>query len=174
MPRPNPTEIRIDEHGDEAHESWLLVRASRLTSRPGRRLFDSEISHQHYIQVTVTRCSRKRDLNRDWHYAKHGLIEFDMSEAQWGAFVSSFGNGGGVPATLNWLDGTMIPDPIDRDSRLAVTQAEVRTAADEAIKKVQTAYQALQAAFNRGAGKRELRGLLVTLNSTTWSSPLRR
>lgn len=59
MPRPARTEIRIDEHGDETHESWILVRANRVSASPGRRLFDSEIRHQHYIRVTVSRCSRK-------------------------------------------------------------------------------------------------------------------
>jgi hypothetical protein len=91
------TAIRLNEHGEETHESWLLIRANHVTSTPGARLFDSEIAHQHYVVVTVTRCRRRRDLKRDWLFNDETLLEMSMSQAQWGAFVSSFGQGAGAP-----------------------------------------------------------------------------
>lgn len=39
---------------------------------------------------------------RDWHFGsmRGGIVEVSMSEAQWAHFVSSVGQGGGVPCTL--------------------------------------------------------------------------
>lgn len=177
MAKPTPTEIRITERGDETHESWLLIRASRISSTPGARLFDSEIAHQHFIRVSVQRCTRKRalglplDLHRDWHYpVALPLIEVDMSEAQWGAFVSSFGSSG-VPATLSLFDGQRIPGVAGSDSRLARSHEDVREASRRAVEKVQDAQRAVQEAFERGAGKREMRDLLRTLQAVTGNLP---
>lgn len=168
MPRPEPTEIRIDERGSETHESWLLVRAGRVSSSPGARLFDSEISHQHYISVTVERCKRERRNNRDWHFGTERIIEFDMSEAQWGAFVSSFGNGGGVPATLSFFCAPddvptgMIPQaPVE--SRLDESHKEVREAGAKAVEEIQQKVTAVVEAYERKAGRREMGPLLDSL-----------
>jgi hypothetical protein len=170
MPSPTPTPIRIDEYGDETHESWLMIRANHVGSSPGARLFDSEIAHLHFVRVTVTRCTRKRDLNRDWLHGTTYLLEMDMSEAQWGAFVSSFGSSG-VPATLAFFNGEMVPGVADLDSRLARSHEEVRSAASRATEQVRAAQAAVDEAFQRGAGKREMRDLLRTLKIVTGNLP---
>lgn len=170
MPTPTPTSIRIDESGTESHESWLLIRANHVSSMPGARLFDSEIAHQRYIQVSVARCTRKRSLNRDWLHDTKVLIQIDMSEAQWGAFVSSFGSSG-VPATLSWFDGAQVPGVAEQDSRLGKSHEEVRGAAEKATAKVVAAQQAVNEAFERNAGKKEMRDLLRALSHATGNLP---
>lgn len=169
MARSEVTEIRINEYGDETHESWIKVGASRITCSPGARLFDSEISHQHFIRVSVTRCTRRRDLNRDWLGSGTLLTEFDMSEAQWGAFVSSFGQGGGVPATLSFFNGPVPSAPVE--SRLGESVEEVRDAGEKALAGIQEDFNALEAAFERGAGKRELRDLIQNLHYKIQNGP---
>ncbi len=164
MSRPEPTEIRIDEHGDEHHESWVLIRANRVSSHPGAKLFDSEIRHRHYITVTVQRCTRKRDLNRDWLYpVKAPLIEVDMSEAQWGAFVSSFGNGSGVPATLDFFENKQVPGVATNDSRLDKSHEEVKNAHARGLEKIREAEAAVRDAFDNKLGVRVTRQRLETL-----------
>lgn len=161
--RPEPTEIRIDEHGDETHESWILVRANLVSG--WTRLFDSEIKHQHYVTVVVNRCTRKRDLHRDWLHQTQTLIEFNMSQAQWGAFVSSFGNGSGVPATLDFLTGVgNVPQPVHVDSRLDKSHKEVYASHKEALAKVKAAEEAVQEAFSQKLGVKETRARLATLH----------
>ena len=64
--------------------------------------------------------------------------------------VSSFGQGTGVPATLTRLDGEVPQAPYE--SRLAESMAEVKDAGAEALAEVQAAAQALQEAFDAGAG----------------------
>src|SRR6476646_10686413 len=84
----------------ESHPAWGLVSAHRVSSTPGAVLFDSDIQHQHYMQITLRRASRDRGLSRDWiHEEGPTLIESNMSEAQWAAFVSST-NTSGVPCTI--------------------------------------------------------------------------
>ena len=175
--RLNPiTEIRINEHGEEEHESWLLVRANRVRSGPpGRALFDSEIRHQHFIRVTISQGSRKRDLNHDWHHAVRQLMEFDMSEAQWGAFVSSFGNGTGVPATLSWFRSCDLPDGQTPQSpfagRLSESHAEVKQAATHALDEIQQAYDELQQAFDDKAGRKVMGEKLRKLQNRMGNAP---
>lgn len=170
MPLVEPTEIRIDEDGNETHESWLLIRANHVNGTA--RLFDSEITHRRFIQVTVTRCTRKRDINRDWlHGEVQPIIEINMSEAQWGAFVSSFGNGGGVPATLSHFNGSQVPRVAEHDSRLSLSHKEVKNAASKAVAELQAAHAAVDEAFERGAGKKEMRDLLRNLRIKTENLP---
>lgn len=155
------TEIRIDEYGDETHESWLLISASKVQSS-GTWLFDSDVRHHHFVKVTITRCTRKRELKRDWLHRTQQLLEFSVSMAQWGAFVSSFGDGGGVPATLDWLTDVGVVPSAPPESRLMQSHAEVRGAANEAMAEIQAAYEALETAFD-GSGKRAQREALRTL-----------
>lgn len=111
------TEIVVDAEGTESHESWIAVSANRVQST-GTRLFDSDVNHQQYVVVRVARMTRKRNLNKDWMSESTPLLEMSMSLAQWGAFVSSFGSGTGVPATLTRLLGERVSDPAREQSRL--------------------------------------------------------
>lgn len=158
------TEIKITEHGDETHESWVLIRANRVQSN-GTRLFGSEINHNHFIHVAVSRCVRKRSLKHDSLFDTKLLLDVSMSEAQWGAFVSSFGHGSGVPATLTHLDGVGQIPSAPFESRLEESAREVREAGTEAIAVVKERFDDLEAAFERGAGKKELREKIRNLKS---------
>jgi len=169
-----PTEyspIIVHENGDESHESWIKIGANRISSSPGAWLFDSDIPHQHFIRVTIERCVRKRDLNRDWLFNKETLIKVDMSQAQWGAFVSSFGRGGGVPATLNFLQGVGLVPQAPPESRLNESHREVKEAGKKALSQVQAAYEAVQTAFDENKGKKAMREALRNLSVTLGNAP---
>jgi hypothetical protein len=163
------TEITIDERGDETHESWIKLTAHKVSSTPGARLFDSEIPHSHYVQVGVHRCKRRRDLNTDWLFPAQTLMEFSMSHAQWGAFVSSFGEGGGVPATLTFHQGDVPRAP--EESRLAESHKEVLDSGTKALDEIKAAYEELQAAFDENAGKKVLRDKLHNLKHRIGNGP---
>jgi hypothetical protein len=162
------TEITIHEDGEETHESWILVRAGKVSST-GTRLFDSDIAHRSFVRVSVSRCRRKRDLNQDRKHEAELLMEFDMSQAQWGAFVSSFGIGTGVPATLAWDRGSVPSAP--PESRLQESHRETREAAQKAFEEIRELQKALEDAFNDGAGRRELRERLHQLRMRVENAP---
>ena len=63
----------------------------------------------------------RRGLSADWHYGEKNIIEIDMSESQWGSFLSSF-NTQGVPCTLHYTekDGHIpLIKTVDKKSQLA-------------------------------------------------------
>ncbi len=92
----------IDERGDETHPAFAHIQANRTTSTPGAVLFDSDLRHPHYVTLTISTASRKRDLSRDWLHPGKQLVQVSMSEAQWAQLVSAM-NSGGTPATLEYL-----------------------------------------------------------------------
>ena len=163
MPRPETTPIQVSDSGDETHESWLVGHASRVSSTPGARLFDSEIPHRNYITLSFSTVSRKRDLHHDWLHPGREIIEVAMSEAQWGALVSSFGNGSGVPCTLEHHGGKLIPRPTTIDSRLDVSHREVKDKATEGMAAVKEAQRRVSEAFELKLGVKETRVRLATL-----------
>ena len=166
------TEITIDLDGRETHPSWITIRANRIShSPPGRRLFDSEINHQHYVTVTIERCDRRRDLNHDWIHNTTLLMEIDMSMAQWGGFVSSFGDGSGVPVTLSYLIGEGLVAEAPYDSRLGVSIAETKGAAKRMVDEVDEAYQAVQEGFDAKLGRRDMADLLRNLKYKIENTP---
>jgi hypothetical protein len=138
-PRPivNPT---VNEHGDEQHPAWALIGAHRVSSTPGAVLFDSDLHHQHYVAVSIRAASRRRDLHRDWLHGHEEYIEVAMSEAQWASFVSSMNVGDGVPCTVERRGREQVPG-MPYQPRLAESMDEVDNAADEALQKINDAFE---------------------------------
>lgn len=154
----------VDEHGAETHPSFITVRASRITSTPGASLFQSDIRHREFIRVTISKATRTRNLKHDWIFSSTTLVEFDLSMAQWGAFVSSFGDGSGVPATLNYVADLHLPTGnipyAPHEARLAHSIREVENAAEELLTDVTAAQEALSEGFARNAGRKEMKELV--------------
>ena len=69
----------------------------------GAVLYDSEFEHNHTVNISIQTSDLERGLSQDWHYGHKPLIEFQMSEAQWATFVSSFGVGSGTCCTLRYV-----------------------------------------------------------------------
>lgn len=148
------------------HPSWGMIRVNRVSSN-GTHLFDSEIAHQRYITVELHGTTiRERTLHRDWlHPNLHDhVVEVSMSEAQWGAFVSSFGDGAGVPCTIVRREGAEV-DQAPHESRLGKTAQEVKDKAATAVKPIQEHLAALQALVDTNAGKKAVREALFNLTA---------
>lgn len=151
-------EPTTDERGNQHHPSWVTIGAFRGSGGPGV-LFDSDIQHQHTIRVRITTASRQRDLKHDWiHGDIREIIEVEMSEAQWGAFISTPNSGTGTPATLRSLHGELIPSE-PYDPRLALNMSEAREAAAEAFQGIQESFETLEALIANGAPKRGPAGI---------------
>lgn len=148
-----------DETKHDSHPSFGLATFSRVTQGGGgASLFGSEIKHSHYVTFTVHRAERKRHLNMDWLFNLSGkppVVEFSMSEAQFGALVSSFGSGSGVPVTLTFADGQQIPAP-PYAPRMAESVREVEAATERLFSGVANAVKALRGAFDSKAGRIEM------------------
>lgn len=149
----------------ETHPSFGMARASRVSSSPpGASLYDSEIRHQHYVTFTISTGTRRRELNRDWLMADKEIIEISMSMAQWGALVSSFGEGSGVPVTITRFEGERIENP-PYEPRMKQSTAEVVNATDKLLAEIEAATAAVREAYDRKAGRKEMSELLGWLEN---------
>lgn len=166
------TEPTRNDHGDEVHPSFGVAQVHRVTAHPAHHLFDSSIGHTEYVTLTVQRASRKRNLSRDWIHTAPGrpLIEIEMSMSQWGSLISGSGSSRGTPVTIHEFDGETMPQA-PHTSRLAVTAQEVSRASRQAVKDVQLALDAVDAAFEERAGRRDMQKVLQTLRSTVSNLP---
>lgn len=166
------TEPTHNDHGDEVHPSFGVAQVHRVTAHPAHHLFDSSIGHAEYVTLTVQRASRKRDRSRDWIHTAPGrpLIEIEMSMSQWGSLVSGFGSSRGTPVTIHQVAGETMPQA-PHTSRLAVTAKEVSTTAAKAVRDVQAAAAAVDAAFTDRAGRREMGVVLANLRHTLANLP---
>jgi hypothetical protein len=129
-------DFTTDEHGDEHHPAFGMARFNRIYSNPGAVLFQSDLHHQEYIEVTLSAATRKRDLKTDRVHAGKTLVKFAMSMAQFASFMASGGTEG-VPVTIGYDHGD-VPGLV-MAPRLAVTTSEVRAAAHEAYAAIQRA-----------------------------------
>lgn len=167
---PRETEpIGINEHGDETHPAFAIVTLHKINST-GTPLFQSDLMHHRFIRVELHEATRKRDLKHDWTHPGKTIASFDMSFAQWGAFISSAGDGSGTPATLNFREqvGT-VPD-IPYQPRIAQSIDETKAAVDELLTDVREAFQALDEAEERKAGIKERRELRHRLKSAIFNA----
>ena len=134
-----PVEPVRREDGWEEHPAFGAISVHRINSHPGAVLFDSEIAHTRFIRVRVEGMERKRHLNSDrLHAVGPTVVEVDMSESQWAAFVSSVGTQG-VPCTIR---GTVVDRDLPGlpfDPRLAISAKEAREAAERAFAKIKAA-----------------------------------
>ena len=92
----------------ETHPSWGNIQISRVTSTPAATLYASPIKHPYYIQMRISTASEKRDLCTTWRHADKELIEISLTEAQFVELITSLNVGGGVPCTLDYVNGKRI------------------------------------------------------------------
>lgn len=77
------------------------------------RMFGSDIGHNSGITLSFESAELIRDtLSQDRVHGHGTLLEVTMSLSQWSRFVSSIGNGGGIPVTIRRKrGGDLIPCP---------------------------------------------------------------
>ncbi len=97
----NEKENKID------HPAFGMIGACR---RSGHSiLYGSDFIHHNTVAIRICTSSLTRSLAHDWPHARKGLIEVELSEAQWATFVSSMNVGDGVQCTIKEKDGVSVP-----------------------------------------------------------------
>lgn len=143
--REGVVEPTTNDRGDEEHPSWVMLGVSRISvGGAGAVLFDSDLKHSTVMRITLSSATRQRQLNRDYVRADRRLIEVDMSMAQWAAFVSSPGQGDGVPATLRWRSTIGAVPQAPYAPRLALSIDEARSAAEKSVAEIKAAFAAFE------------------------------
>jgi len=127
MPEEAPTIERNGEDIVTRHPAFGQIAVSRVSGR--RTLYGSDFVHNGFVRVSIYGSEQHRTNSHDWpHHSNRPLIEVDMSEAQWGAFVSSFSSSEGARCTLVSVVGERKPE-IPYEDRDAIHKIESDEAA---------------------------------------------
>ena len=80
------------------HPAYGMISFSRVQGG-GTRLHNSDIRHQSYIHLIISKSSLTRDLHSDWHGSGEELVEVWLSPVQLSEALFNM-NSTGVPCTL--------------------------------------------------------------------------
>lgn len=155
--------VGTNAHGDEVHPAFGMAGVVRREGTP-RSLFQSDLKHSSTIVLFVHTATRKRDLNRDWVHPRQELIEIEMSQVQWGAFVSSIG-GSGVPVTLRRTQEQVFIPQLPYEPRTAENRREVDEVVTKLFSGVQEALDELDALEDAKGGVKARRDARRKLRS---------
>jgi hypothetical protein len=150
------------EDGEDRHPAFAIASVHRIHSTPGAVLFQSDVRHDTYIEITLSEATRKRNLKHDWIHPGQVLVKFSMSLAQFASFVSSTDTEG-VPVTISYDHGSR--PGLTLESRLALTSGEVQAAARTAFDDIKNAEAAYEAALNSKAPAAEQKQALARLRA---------
>lgn len=90
------------------HPAYGQVHATRISGDVV--LHGTDFIHHNFVAISICTSELTRDLSHDWNFPLKEIVEVYLSEAQWATFVSSLNMGGGVPCTINHLNGASMPE----------------------------------------------------------------
>lgn len=170
----------INKHSEtiQSHPAFGLVKTSRVHTT-GIRLFDSELDHHEYIVIGIYEAEMvigediptpRRSSER-----RRPIVEFQLSQAQWAAMVSSFGVGDGVPCTISYRSlghAERLPDITEQKSIRDKFESQIETTTTKEIEKIKDEVDRLGDLVKKGrAGKRELEDVYTSLRAATVNLP---
>lgn len=160
--QPTVTPSRVpgpDREVDETHPAFGVAILAR-SSGSDRSLFQSDLVHQHTVTLRIARATRTRSLNHDWVHPGKELVEVEMSEAQWGALVSSMGLGSGVPVTIRSTEADHLVPDLPHQPRMAASINEVNEAVGKMLERARETAERLESAIESKAGVKATREAL--------------
>lgn len=142
-----PIVTEVDRFGSSEkrleHPAFGQITVSRISGHA--HLYGSDFTHHSSVRISIHESELTRHINTDWPYAKREIIEVEMSEAQWAAFVSSFGLGSGVQCTIRHRDGQTVPGFPLRDEA-SEFRSDMSSQSTDALAALERAVQAVAAA----------------------------
>ena len=82
----------------ETHPSYGCIGISQVSGKGV--LFGSEVSHQHFISITISEARRVVDEPREFVMSNRELVRIAMTQAQFAEMITSPNRGSGVPCTI--------------------------------------------------------------------------
>lgn len=147
MNRPVQAVVSTEKGHDKiehSHPAFALIGAARVSG--GVNLFGSDFTHHTFVEITLKRAVMERHLSHDWPSERQQLAKVLLSEAQWATFVSSMNMGTGTPCTLDFALGEQVPLLPRPEDRSAVYAKEMRETQVDAIAKIQSLIDTINAA----------------------------
>lgn len=127
------------------HPAFGQVSVSRRScGGAGVNLYDSDFGHNSFVTITLKESQLHRDLSSDHHYSQKSIVEFSLSESQWGSFVSSFNFGSGTPCTINFREGHGEIPGIPAFDRSEVFKKDMKETTNEAVEAMKRSIAAVK------------------------------
>lgn len=120
----------------ETHPSFGLISMFKTTTSE-RSLFGSDLKHNQVISIELHTASSRRSLSRNWHSQEKLVAKIDLSYSQFAQFITSAGDGTGVPCTFRFraMDGHT-PEIDNIETKSEIMHREVREMTKEATDQV--------------------------------------
>ena len=87
----------------ETHPSYGCISISQVSGKGV--LFGSEVSHQHFLSLTISEARRVVDEPREFVMSNRELVRVSMTQAQFAEMITSPNRGGGTPCTIDRFTG---------------------------------------------------------------------
>ena len=97
---------------DETHPSYGCISISQVQGRGV--LFGSEVTHQHFISLTISEARRVVDEPREFVMADRELVRIAMTQAQFAEMITSPNRGSGTPCTIERFTGDVGQPWVDK------------------------------------------------------------
>ncbi len=91
------------------HPSQGSVTFSRIQCSGQVTLYGSSLRLNHYIKMEVHESKHKRDLSTDLYHPGKLILSVAMSPTQFAELITSLNYGSGIPCTIEWRDGKVVP-----------------------------------------------------------------
>ncbi len=147
------------------HESFGVVRFSRVTNSGEKQLFGSSVKCSNTIRMEVAPAQYERGLHRDWIMGKSlPYIQVEMSQAQFAEAISSMNIGTGTPVTVIYKDGKYI-ESFEEESKFEQFQNEFAEDTVDLLKTISIAQTEVEMLLNKKsvtkADRESIRGHLT-------------
>ena len=96
-------ESKSETEYTETHPSYGCIGISQTSGRGV--LFGSEVTHQHFISLTISEARRVVDEPREFVISDRQLVQIAMTQAQFAEMITSPNRGSGVPCTIERFTG---------------------------------------------------------------------
>ena len=104
-----------DEIINEHHPCYGIIRASRVSGNS--YLFGSSILHHNYINITISKAHKYRDLHHDRYSSDEEVVSVNLSNVQFADLVANMNCYNGTPCTFDHIDRVMMPECPNTDKK---------------------------------------------------------
>lgn len=160
-----------DEFSTTSHPSYGVMRFNKCHVHP-RALFGSSIKHSDLVTLEIDYAELSRGFNGDWIHPRNHILRASMSFSQFAEAITSFGDGVGIPITLEMTEYLGRIEPLEFHGKIEQFENEFKETLDknsETTKNAKTEIAQILEKKSIGKGDREkiLRLLDQIISQTT-------
>lgn len=146
-----------------SHPSYGTIIVRRVSHGTSRRLFQSDLDHQHTIRIEIAEANWLRTNLHDVILNGDSIVEIEMSPLQWADMLTGFAGNGVTPVTIRRVAGepSFRPEP-----PIEVTTDEISDEVNDSLNEIIESVNDLIAHPNLSVGaRRKAEGIRTQLQN---------